>query len=39
MTSAVAIALIFNYIFQPDWGLINAFLRNLGVDAPAAVAG
>ncbi len=34
VTSAVAIALIFNYIFQPDWGLINAFLRNLGVAHP-----
>ena len=34
VTSAVAIALIFNYIFQPDWGLINAFLRNLGVEHP-----
>ena len=34
VTSAVAIALIFSYIFQPDWGLINAFLRNIGVDHP-----
>ena len=34
VTSAVAIALIFNYIFQPDWGLINGILRSLGVEHP-----
>ena len=39
VTSAVAIALIFNYIFQPDWGLLNAFLRSLGVEHHSAVAG
>ena len=32
MTSAVAIALIFNYIFQPDWGLLNGILRSVGVE-------
>jgi ABC-type sugar transport system permease subunit len=32
VTSAVAIALIFNYVFQPDWGLLNAWLRALGVE-------
>ncbi|MBX3029767.1 MAG: sugar ABC transporter permease [Chloroflexi bacterium] len=39
VTSAVAIALVFNYIFQPDWGLLNAILRNLGVaDVPLWLA-
>jgi ABC-type sugar transport system permease subunit len=32
VTSAVAIALIFNYIFQPDWGLLNGILHSLGVE-------
>jgi multiple sugar transport system permease protein len=32
ITSAVAIALVFNYIFQPDWGLLNGALRTLGAD-------
>jgi len=39
VTSAVAIALIFNYVFQPDWGLLNAGLRGLGVqDTPLWLA-
>jgi multiple sugar transport system permease protein len=33
LTSSVAVALMFNYVFQPDWGLLNGFLRRLGVDA------
>ena len=32
VTSAVAIALIFNYVFQPDWGLLNGILHSLGVE-------
>jgi multiple sugar transport system permease protein len=32
LTSAVAVAIMFNYIFQPDWGLLNGGLRGLGVD-------
>jgi len=32
ITSTVAIALIFSYIFQADWGLLNNGLRALGVD-------
>lgn len=32
ITSTVAIALIFSYIFQADWGLLNNLLRLLGVD-------
>jgi len=31
ITSSVAIALIFQYIFQPDWGLLNGILHSLGV--------
>jgi multiple sugar transport system permease protein len=31
VTSTVAIALIFGYVFQPNWGLINGTLRGLGV--------
>ncbi len=30
LTSAVAVALMFNYVFQPDWGLLNGGLRALG---------
>jgi ABC-type sugar transport system permease subunit len=30
LTSSVAVALMFNYIFQPDWGLLNGGLRALG---------
>lgn len=32
ITSSVAIALIFGYVFQPNWGLLNNGLRALGVD-------
>jgi multiple sugar transport system permease protein len=32
LTSAVAVAIMFNYVFQPDWGLLNGGLRSLGVD-------
>lgn len=32
ITSSVAVAIVFNYIFQPDWGLLNTFLRSTGVD-------
>lgn len=33
LTSSVAVAIIFNYVFQPDWGLLNGTLRRFGVDA------
>lgn len=32
VTSSVAIALVFSYVFNPNWGLMNNFLRSLGVD-------
>jgi multiple sugar transport system permease protein len=32
VTSTVAVALIFSYVFQPNWGLINGTLRSLGVE-------
>jgi ABC-type sugar transport system permease subunit len=32
VTSAVAIALIFSYVFEPNWGLLNGTLRLLQVD-------
>jgi multiple sugar transport system permease protein len=32
ITSTVAVALVFGYVFQPNWGLINSTLRLLGVD-------
>ena len=32
LTSAVAVAIMFNYIFQPEWGLLNGGLRALGID-------
>lgn len=32
VTSSVAIALIFSYVLNPDWGLVNGTLRGLGVD-------
>lgn len=39
VTSAVAIALVFNYIFQPDWGLLNATLHGIGIkNAPLWLA-
>jgi multiple sugar transport system permease protein len=28
----VAIAIIFSYVFQPNWGLVNGALRSFGVD-------
>jgi ABC-type sugar transport system permease subunit len=31
VTSTVAVALIFTYVFNPNWGLINGALRGLGV--------
>jgi ABC-type sugar transport system permease subunit len=31
VTSTVAVALIFGYVFQPNWGLINGTLRAVGV--------
>jgi ABC-type sugar transport system permease subunit len=31
VTSAVAIALIFSYVFEPNWGLLNGALRLVGV--------
>jgi multiple sugar transport system permease protein len=31
LTSSVAVAIMFNYVFQPDWGLLNGGLRALGV--------
>ena len=31
ITSTVAIALIFSYVFQPNWGLVNGVLRAVGV--------
>jgi multiple sugar transport system permease protein len=33
LTSSVAVAIMFNYVFQPDWGLLNGFLKLLGVEA------
>ncbi len=33
LTSSVAVALIFNYVFQPDWGLLNGLLHRVGVDS------
>jgi ABC-type sugar transport system permease subunit len=32
VTSTVAVALVFSYVFQPNWGLVNGGLRALGVD-------
>jgi ABC-type sugar transport system permease subunit len=32
LTSAVAVAIMFNYVFQPEWGLLNGGLRALGID-------
>lgn len=31
LTSSVAVAIMFNYVFQPDWGLLNGVLRSLGI--------
>src|SRR5574341_1300531 len=33
VTSTVAVALIFSYVFQPTWGLVNGVLRVLGADS------
>jgi ABC-type sugar transport system permease subunit len=39
VTSAVAIALVFQYVFQPDWGLLNGLLHSLGIqDTPLWLA-
>lgn len=32
ITSTVAVALVFSYVFQPNWGLVNGVLRQLGVE-------
>jgi multiple sugar transport system permease protein len=32
LTSSVAVAMMFNYVFQPDWGLLNGTLRAIGVE-------
>lgn len=32
VTSTVAVALIFSFVFQPNWGLVNGLLRFVGVD-------
>jgi multiple sugar transport system permease protein len=31
LTSSVAVAIIFNYVFQPDWGLLNGTLHRFGI--------
>ena len=31
LTSSVAIAIMFHYVFQPDWGLLNGGLRSIGL--------
>jgi len=39
VTSAVAVAVVFNYVFQPDWGMLNVLLRAGGVhDLPLWLA-
>lgn len=39
LTSSVAVALMFNYVFQPDWGLLNGTLHGIGiVDTPLWLA-
>jgi ABC-type sugar transport system permease subunit len=32
VTSTVAVALVFSYVFQPNWGLVNGALRFIGVN-------
>ena len=32
LTSSVAVAMMFNYVFQPDWGLLNGTLRAIGLE-------
>jgi multiple sugar transport system permease protein len=31
LTSSVAVAIIFNYVFEPDWGLLNGTLHRLHI--------
>src|SRR5262245_51244372 len=31
LTSAVAVAIMFRYVFQPDWGLLNGALHAIGI--------
>ncbi len=39
LTSSVAVALMFNYVFQPDWGLLNGTLHAVGInDTPLWLA-
>ncbi|HEX7084463.1 MAG TPA: sugar ABC transporter permease [Gaiellaceae bacterium] len=33
LTSSVAVAIMFNYVFQPDWGLLNGTLHRFGVQS------
>jgi multiple sugar transport system permease protein len=32
VTSTVAVALVFSYVFQPSWGLVNGALHFIGID-------
>ena len=32
ITSTVAVALVFSYVLQPNWGLVNGLLHELGVN-------
>jgi multiple sugar transport system permease protein len=34
VVSAVAVAVLWSYVFQPDFGLINTLLRYLGIQGP-----
>src|SRR5690242_18545122 len=34
LTSSVAVAIMFNYVFQPDWGLLNGSLKLIGISDP-----
>lgn len=36
ITSAVAVALVWQWLYNPEFGLINAFLRGIGVSNPPA---
>src|SRR5579863_414033 len=39
LTSSVAVAIMFNYVFQPDWGLLNGLLHQIGItDLPLWLA-
>ena len=33
LTSSVAVAIMFNYVFQPDWGLLNGTLHRFGISS------